>query len=184
MNLSNASTVTVRGKAVKQIDINGKTVWKAESRVWNLADRSVVTEKYVRTDTTSIAGILSEDNYINGIQCTGRYINSNSLATISNVTASGFTLQNSSGNYGIGVPYAIKTGETIILSLTKTANCQIFVAYYNAQGLLVSNKSLGNTGTSLNLSDTAETDGWAVLVFAPYQSNSSVTFSEMSLKIS
>ena len=83
------------------------------------------------------------------------------------------------------MPYKIIDGKTITITLTKTANCQIFIHYYNNNnnGLYISSTNLGNVGTTLTLSDTSSVDGWANICFFPYNANSTVEFSNIYLTI-
>lgn len=45
MNLFDAKSITIRGKSVKQIDINGKTAWKAA--------QSLMTGEYRESENNS-----------------------------------------------------------------------------------------------------------------------------------
>jgi hypothetical protein len=141
---------------------------------WDLAKRESISGNISDTGSASISALLSEDKYINRIRSDGKIIADNSLTVLSNITKDSFVLNNPSGGYGIGLPYEISKGDTISISLNKDGNCQIHAVYFNAQGLRVSDKVLGNIGASINVSDTSEINGWVVLVLAPYNPNSTV----------
>ena len=186
MNLSSAKTVTFKNKDVKEISIGGSRVWKKAENQWDLASREQVVspQSSYHTGNNSILSYLSaESYYFNSIQCTGVYWRNWDLNTVSNVTSTGFTLTNISGTYGIGVSYPVVSGQTITLGLTKNVNCMIYAVYYDTSGYRVSSNQLGNAGTNLTLTDTSSTDGWVMLVFAPYSANVTVTFSDIILSI-
>ena len=184
MNLSSVKAITINGSAVKQIDIGGRTVWNSTlPREWDLLNRNEVIVNRSNLQTNPIADLLSQSNWFNGIQIIGRYMFGNNACVLTNITSNGFTLTNPVGNYGFGMPYPINNGETVSLSLNKNSACQIYAVYYDSNGYQVSSQSLANFGSNINVSDTSNIDGWLVLVFAPYDANQTVTFSNVNVSI-
>ena len=127
---------------------------------------------------------LGDDVYIYLVSSIGTVVyHSSNASRVSDITETGFTLTNGGSGTGVGIPYRVKSGEVITLSMTKNANCQIFAAYYDANGFFHSIVSLGNVGNHLTVSDTAPIDGWVVIQFCPYNANQVVNFSNLSLSI-
>ncbi len=181
-----AKAVSVDGEPVSRLTLNGVTVWsKSTLRKWDLAQRRWVTPAadYSLSSTVPFAE-LGDDVYIYLVSGIGTIVyHSSNASRVSDVTETGFTLTNGGGGTGVGIPYRVKSGEVITLSMTKNANCQIFAAYYDANGFFHSIVSLGNVGNHLTVSDTAPIDGWVVIQFCPYNANQVVNFSNLSLSI-
>lgn len=183
----NAEAVSVGGRSVSKLKLDGATIWsKKQSATWDLPKRRWVTPTadYVISESSPFVQ-LDEGIYITLVFNNGiNLYHSGNSQRVSQITDSGFVLNNGGAGTGVGVPYRVKAGEVIRLSLRKDANCQIIAVYYGEDKTYSSKVVMGNTGTELSLSDTAPINGWVVLHFCPYNANQTVTFSDLSLSIS
>lgn len=182
----NAKAISIGGRSVSKLKLDGATIWsKKTSAKWDLADRTWVTpaSDYSINESRPFAQ-LSEDAYVYLVAHTGVTVyHSGNASRVFDITETGFSLTNGGARTGVGLPYRIRSGDTITLSLKKNANCQILAAYYDTDGYFDSINLLGNVGTELTLVDTAPIDGWAVVQFCPYNANQTVTFSDIVLSI-
>ena len=190
MNLSSAKTVTFKNKDVKEISIGGSRVWKKAENLWDLSQRTeiVPTNSTVNATTTSISGYLGSQNYLTSAYVNGKYLYNYNCSTIGNITANGFTITCAAGNQGLGIAFPVTAGQTISLTLRKTANCYVRLAYYDSSGIWnsyvdFSNYFYSKNNTVASASENAPITGTVMLICATYGANVAVTFSDIILSI-
>lgn len=170
-------------------------IWE-KNKTWNLDKRSmfIVDSKWAtntfNTTSKSILPMLSEDFYITKIQSTGKYIANNTTTNtiLENITSDSVDITGHATAYGIGLPYYVKTGQTIKMRLTASGAVTLYVnlSAYDDDGFLINNSNVGLLGAKNKTSSgeyTVTRDGWVIIIVYPYSPDNVVSVSDISLFI-
>lgn len=146
---------------------------------WDIADRTAVTNMYkAKGDTKE----LSRSNYYWGTARAGQI--DYRLITECTLNGNDVTFTGTTKNTGIGLPFHLEAGASYTFSATASATGRIGKYVYNADGTYVeSSTQYSSSGTNLTFTFTAPTDEtqWVILQVECYTTNSSITYSNISL---